>query len=366
MIAMIAVLPGDGIGPEVCEQATRILDKVGASAGHKFELHYGLLGGQAIDQTGAPLPGETLELCRTADAVLVGAVGAPRFDGAAVRPEAGLLELRSALELSANLRPIKAHPQLVEASPLKADVLRDVDFVIVRELTGGLYYGDRGREDDRAFDTCVYTRAEIERVVRVAADIARSRKGALTSIDKANVLETSRLWRETVTHVIEQDYPDVTLEHRLVDAAAMHLVTQPSSLDVVVTENMFGDILSDEASVLAGSLGMLPSASLGPRRGGLYEPVHGSAPDIAGLGVANPMGAILSVAMLLRHSLGLEDEAAAVEQAVSDTLDCGIATADVGVDSPADTWEVGTAVLDRLYAGDDKGGAPSDVVQEQS
>lgn len=350
MRALIAVLPGDGIGPEVCEQATRVLDKVAALGGHQFELHNALVGGQAIDMTGSPLPAETVELCRTADAVLLGAVGDPRFDGQAVRPEAGLLELRSELGLYANVRPVKPHPQLVDASPLKPRVMQGVDMIIVRELTGGLYYGERGREGDRAFDTCVYSREEIERVTRVAADMARARSGLLTSVDKANVLETSRLWRETVSALIAEEYPDLTLEHRLVDSAAMHLITHPSDLDVVVTENMFGDILSDEASVLAGSLGMLPSASLGPRQRGLYEPVHGSAPDIAGQGVANPFGAILSVAMLLRHSLGLADQATAVEEAVERALDDGVMTADLAGDSAVDTWSAGSAVVERLGA----------------
>jgi len=348
MHALIAVLPGDGIGPEVCEQATRVLDKIGALGGHQFEFHHALVGGQAIDMTGSPLPAETVELCRTADAVLLGAVGDPRFDGSPVRPEDGLLGLRRELELYVNLRPVKPHPQLIHASPLKRRVLSGVDMVIVRELTGGLYYGDRGREGDRAFDTCVYTRAEIERVTRVAADIASDRSGLLTSVDKANVLETSRLWRETVSELVAVEYPKLTLEHRLVDSAAMHLITHPSDLDVVLTENMFGDILSDEASVLAGSLGMLPSASLGPRRRGLYEPVHGSAPDIAGQGSANPFGAILSVAMLLRHSLGMAAEATAVENAVESALDAGVKTADLLGEEAADTWQAGTAVVERV------------------
>lgn len=348
MRALVAVLPGDGIGPEVCEQATRVLDKIAALGGHEFELHHALIGGQAINMAGSPLPPETVELCRTVDAVLLGAVGDPRFDGGTVRPEQGLLELRTELELHVNVRPVKPHPQLIDSSPLKARVMSGVDMVIVRELTGGLYYGDRGRDGDRAFDTCVYTREEIERVTRVAAEMARARSGLLTSVDKANVLATSRLWRETVTVLVAAEYPDITLEHRLVDSAAMHLITHPSDLDVVVTENMFGDILSDEASVLAGSLGMLPSASLGPRGMGLYEPVHGSAPDIAGKGVANPYGAILSVAMLLRHSLGLPDEAEAVEAAVAGAIEGGVMTADLGGSSAADTWQAGSAVVERL------------------
>ncbi len=350
MHALVAVLPGDGIGPEVCEQATRVLDKVATLGGHKFELHYGLVGAHAIHMKGSPLPDDTLELCHTADAVLLGAVGDPRFDGSEVRPEAGLLRLRRELDLYVNLRPVRPYPQLVEASPLRARTLLGVDLVIVRELTGGLYYGDRGRDGERAFDTCVYSRAEIERVTRVAAELARTRSGLLTSVDKANVLETSRLWRETVSALIANEYADVTLEHRLVDSAAMHLITHPSNLDVVLTENMFGDILSDEASVLAGSLGMLPSASLGTRRCGLYEPVHGSAPDIAGAGRANPLGAILSAAMLLRHSLGLEVEAAAIEAAVARAIEDGITTADLHGPTNADTEQAGSAVIERLQS----------------
>jgi 3-isopropylmalate dehydrogenase len=307
-----------------------------------------------MDAQGVPLTEETLELCRRSDAVLLGAVGGPRWDHLppGERPESGLLRLRKELRLYANLRPVTWHPSLLDTSPLKPELLRGVDLLFVRELTGGIYFGQKRSYADRASDLCEYTVEEIERVVRLAGQLAQRRRRKLTSIDKANVLQTSRLWRETTRHIIESEFPDLELEHLLVDAAAMHLVRRPAEFDVIVTENMFGDILSDEASVLAGSMGMLPSASLGSGRQGLYEPVHGSAPDIAGQGIANPYAAILSAAMLLRHSLGREHEAKRVEKAVFDAISGGALTADIagaGIE-PCSTAAAGDAVLRALAA----------------
>ena len=328
----IAVLGGDGIGPEVTAQAAQVLEAVGQAYGHTFCFEQGLIGGIAIDTTGSPFPQETLELCQRSDAVLFGAVGGPKWDDptAAVRPEQGLLGIRKALGLFANLRPVKLTPALIDASTLKPGVLEGTDLVVVRELTGGIYFGERGRRDGgrTAFDTMIYTEAEIERVLRVAFDLARTRRRKVTSVDKANVLESSRLWRETALRVA-RDYPDVACEHLLVDACAMHLIRRPSSFDVIVTENLFGDILTDEASMLSGSMGMLPSASLAEGTLGLYEPIHGTAPDIAGKGIANPIGAILSAALLLRYSLKLEGEARAVEAAVEQVLAEGYRTGDI-------------------------------------
>ncbi|WNG18990.1 3-isopropylmalate dehydrogenase [Cystobacter fuscus] len=351
MKALIAVLPGDGIGPEVVAQGTRLLRAVAERFGHSFELVEAPMGGVAIDLTGAPLPPETLALCQRADAVLLGAVGGPKWDPPAkVRPEQGLLALRKELGLYANLRPVAPFPSLHDTSTLKPEVLRGVDLLVVRELTGGIYFGEKRREEDRAFDACVYTVDEVVRVVRAAASLARARRKRLTSVDKANVLETSRLWRAVTERVIREEFPDIELKHMLVDACAMHLIKRPADFDVIVTENMFGDILTDEAAMLSGSIGMLPSASLGANRRGLYEPIHGSAPDIAGRGVANPYGTLLSVAMLLRHSLGLEQEARAVESAVASSLETGVLTADLVPPGtrPVATQEAGRAVLDRL------------------
>jgi 3-isopropylmalate dehydrogenase len=331
MKARITVLPGDGVGPEVTREAVRALKSIGSLFGHDFELLTFPIGGAALDAHGVPLPIETLTACHESDAVLLGAVGAPRYDSLPprLRPETGLLELRKRLGLFANLRPVVAHETASASSPLKPEVVRGTDLLIVRELAGGLYFGEpRGIAGNRAYNTLEYTAAEVERVARVAFDLARKRRAKLTSVDKANVLETSRLWRETVTWV-GRDYPDVALEHLYVDSAAVALVTRPTAFDVVVTENLFGDILSDEAGALAGSLGMLPSASLGSRVG-LFEPVHGSGPDIAGKGVANPVGALLSAALLLRHALSLPVEAQALEDAVDATLDYGFATRDLG------------------------------------
>jgi 3-isopropylmalate dehydrogenase len=373
----VAVLPGDGIGPEVIAEGVRILRAVEKRWGHCFELSNGLIGGCALDARGTPLPAETLQICRAADAILLGAVGGPRWDdpNARQRPEQGLLGLRKELGVYANLRPVTVHPSLIASSPLRPERLEGVDFVFVRELTGGIYFGEKRRErvdgggGERAVDVCTYTTAEIERVTRVASELARTRRQKLTSVDKANVLETSRLWRSTVTRVVREEFPDLELDHLLVDACAMQLLRNAQAFDVIVTENMFGDILTDEAAMLAGSLGVLPSASLGdaevePSQGdgdggqqsvgrlrrGLYEPIHGSAPDIAGRGIANPVGAILSVALMLRHTFDLETEAQAVESAVSATIDDGCVTADIaprGARSYS-TEEVGRAIADAL------------------
>ena len=349
---LVAILPGDGIGPEVMAQAERVLHAVGERWGHDFELTQAAIGGAAIDAFGDPLPVETLELCSEAHAILLGAVGGPKWSdpSAKVRPEQGLLRLRQELELFANLRPVKAQPGLEDASPIRPELLAGVDLLFVRELTGGLYFGARKREGDTAIDTCVYSEEEVARVVRVACELARERRGFVVSVDKANVLETSRLWRATATRVVEEEYPDIRLEHRLVDSTAMQLMQQPAEFDVIVTENMFGDILSDEASVLAGSLGMLPSACLGSGSRGMYEPVHGSAPDIVGQGIANPYATILCVAMMLRHSFGLEAEARAVEAAVDKALDAGAVTVDIRGEREAavSTQAAGDAVLTAL------------------
>ena len=348
--ARIAVLPGDGIGPEVCAEAVRTLEAVADAFGRAFELESGPIGGAAIDAHGDPLPAATIALCERADAVLLGAVGGPKWSDpeSPVRPEQGLLALRAALGVYANLRPVKPHPVGARHSPLKPKLLRGVDLLFVRELTGGSYFGDKRREGDTAFDACRYSVAEIERATRRAGALARTRTGKLTHVDKANVLETSRLWRSTVDRVMREEFPDVTVEHVLVDAMAMYLLTQPARYDVILTENLFGDILTDEASVLAGSMGLLPSASLGEGRRGLYEPVHGSAPDIAGRGIANPYATLLSVALLLRHSLSLDTEARTVERAVSDALDARVLTADLAPHGAVDTRTAGTWVAQRV------------------
>jgi 3-isopropylmalate dehydrogenase len=352
MKARIAVLAGDGIGPEVIAEGLRCLNAVAERFGHEFELEALPFGGAAIDSHADPLPPQTLRGCLAADAVLLGAIGGPKWSApdAPLRPESGLLRLRKELGTFANLRPVRVHSALADASTLKAEVVAGVDLVFVRELTGGIYFGDKHRDAASASDLCVYSAAEIERIVRVAAGLAQARRQRLTSIDKSNVLETSRLWRQVTQQVVAREFPGVELDHMLVDAAAMHLIRRPRDFDVLVTENMFGDILTDEASMLAGSLGLLPSASLGSGRRGIYEPIHGSAPDIAGRGVANPYGTILSVALLLRHSLGLATEAAAVEEAVAEALAQGARTPDLVCEGePAySTREVGDAVLSRL------------------
>ena len=344
MKALIAVLAGDGIGGEVTAEAVRVLERVAVRFGHAFEFQPALLGGAAIDATGQALPPATLALTQRADAILLGAVGGPKWSAdASVRPEQGLLQLRKALGLFANLRPVVPHPALLDASPIKPQLLRGVDIMVVRELTGGIYFGEKTRTATDAVDVCRYTVEEIERVVRLAAGLARRRRRRLTSIDKANVLETSRLWRSVVERIMPGEFPDVSFEHMLVDAAAMHLLRRPRDFDVIVTENMFGDILTDEASMLAGSLGLLPSASLGSSpRGGLFEPIHGSAPDIAGRGIANPYAAILSAALLLRYSLQSDNEARAIEAAVSQAIESGAL--------PADLAAAGSGVTTRAAA----------------
>jgi 3-isopropylmalate dehydrogenase len=353
MRAVITVLPGDGIGPEVTKEALKVLSAVAKRFGHQFETREALIGGAAIDATGTALPDATLESARAADAVLLGAVGGPKWDDprGKVRPEQGLLAIRKGLGLYANLRPVAVNDKLLGASTLRPEVLKGVDMMVVRELTGGIYFGEKTRDENSASDLCVYTVPEVERIVRAAARLARGRRKKLTSVDKANVIETSRLWREVTTRVMRDEFPDVALSHMLVDACAMHLIRRPTDFDVIVTENMFGDILTDEASMLAGSMGMLPSASLGDGTRGLYEPIHGSAPDIAGKGVANPYATILSIAMLLRHSLSLEAEAKAVEAAVSAAIDANVLPGDIAAAAgvaPASTAVAGDAVVRHL------------------
>jgi 3-isopropylmalate dehydrogenase len=355
----ITVLPGDGIGTEVTEQAVAVLTDLAKKCGHTFVLREALMGGCAIDATGKPLPEETLALCKESDAVLLGAVGGPKWDTLPgnLRPEAGLLGIRAGLGLYANLRPAVIYPALQKASPLRPDIIADgVDILVVRELIGGMYFGARGRKTleggiEAAYDTEQYSTAEVERIARVGFEAARKRRKKLMSVDKANVLESSRLWRETVMK-IAPDYPDVELSHMYVDNAAMQLVRNPLQFDVIVTSNMFGDILSDEASQITGSIGMLQSASLGTGTMGLYEPVHGSAPDIAGQDLANPIATILSVAMLLRYSLGLEAEARMIESAVDKVLNDGFRTADIRSEGTklVGTKEMGHLIREALAA----------------
>lgn len=348
----ITVLPGDGIGVEVTREAVAVLNTVAQTFGHEFEFQTKLIGGAALDATGVPYPDETREACQASDAVLLGAVGAPQYDNnpPKLKPETGLLALRNSLGAFANLRPAVLHEPLIGASPLKPEIVRGTDMVIVRELLGGAYFGQpRSVDDERGLNTMVYTAPEVERIARVAFEIARGRKKKLHSIDKANVLESSQLWRKVVIRVA-QDYPDVQLEHGYVDSCAMALVTRPTAYDVIVTENLFGDILSDEAAVLTGSLGMLPSASIGGPVG-LYEPVHGSAPDIAGQGIANPLGTIASVALLLRYSCKLETEAAAVEQAIREALAEGYGTPDLKSQTKqVKTEEMGALIRQKVAA----------------
>jgi 3-isopropylmalate dehydrogenase len=330
-----------------------VLQQIASRFGHNFEIRERLIGGAAIDGVGDPLPPNTVATCLESDAVLLGAVGGPAWSDptATKRPEQGLLALRAALGVYANLRPVQIYKELSAASPIKPDRLRGVDLVVVRELTGGIYFGEKARDDHSASDLCTYKATEVERIVRVAAALASTRSGKLCSVDKANVLETSRLWRTVTNRVVADEFPGLELEHMLVDAAAMHLISRPAYFDVIVTENMFGDILTDEASMLAGSMGMLPSASLGATRLGLYEPIHGSAPDIAGQGSANPCGMIASVALLLRHSLELHEEAALVEQAIRTVIAEGARTADIAVtgDAVLSTREMTAAIIQQLH-----------------
>jgi 3-isopropylmalate dehydrogenase len=351
MSAHVVVLPGDGVGPEVTAQAINVLTAVSAARNLGFEFEEALIGGIAIDKTGSPLPPETLQACKSAAAVFLGAVGGPKWDVGNVRPEQGLLGLRKGMGLFANLRPVKTLPALMAASPLKNERLQGVDILVMRELTGGIYFGRRELTAESAFDTCEYTVGEIERICRAAGRLAEQRSNKITSVDKANVLDTSKLWRTTATRIFAEEFPGLKVEHLLVDAAAMHLLSRPADFDVMVTENMFGDILTDEASMLAGSMGLLPSASLSDDgRPGLFEPIHGSAPDIAGRDLANPAGAILSVAMMLRYSFNEHEAAAAIEAAVEACINEGIRTKDMAEPgrTTVGTAGFGAAVLERL------------------
>ena len=349
MEALITLLPGDGIGPDVTECTEQALNAVAAKYKHEFAFDTQLIGGAAIDALGDPLPAATIASCKAAHAVFLGAVGGPKWSdpNAKIRPEQGLLALRSVLGVFANIRPVKVYTELVGASPLRPEILEGVDLIVVRELTGGIYFGEKTRDETSASDLCTYSVTEIERILRVAAKLASERSGKLCSIDKANVLETSRLWRNVTDRLIPAEFPGIELETLLVDAAAMHLLSRPAEFDVLVTENMFGDILTDEASMLAGSLGMLPSASLGESRVGLYEPIHGSAPDIAGKGIANPCASIASAALLLRHSLGLDQEADALELAIARAIAAGARTSDIAAagESSISTTEMTAEIL---------------------
>ena len=352
----IAVIPGDGIGPEVIEETVKVLDKIGVNFGHSFKYEYLLAGGCAIDEKGTPLPSETLEVCRNSDSVLLGAVGGPKWDipTAKIRPEQALLGLRGGLNLYCNLRPALLYAPLKDASPLKASIIGDgIDICVVRELTGGIYFGQRGIEEvdgvKSAYDTERYNVNEVKRIAKIGFETAMKRKKNLTSVDKANILESSRLWRSVVDEM-SKDYPEVKVSHLYIDNAAMQLVRDPKQFDVIVTSNMFGDILSDEASMITGSIGMLPSASLGDGKLGMYEPIHGSAPDIAGKGIANPLATILSSAMMLRHSFGLEEEAKLIEKSVVSVLEEGYRTGDIMSEGMklVGTKEIGQLVLDKI------------------
>ena len=345
MTKKIVALAGDGIGPEIMEAGLEVLASIAEKTGFDFEIDRRPFGGAGIDATGHPLPDETLKAAREADAILLAAIGSPQYDNAAVRPEQGLLALRKELNLYANIRPVKTFESLNHLSPLKPDRIAGVDFVVVRELTGGIYFGDHILEERKARDINDYSYEEVERIIRKAFEIARSRRKILTSIDKQNVLATSKLWRK-VAEEVAKDFPDVTLEHQLVDSAAMLMITNPAKFDVIVTENLFGDILSDESSVLSGTLGVMPSASHSENGPSLYEPIHGSAPDIAGQGIANPISMILSVAMMLRDSFGRYEDAERIEHAVEETLASGILTRDIG--GQASTREITEAIIERL------------------
>lgn len=353
MKAKITVLAGDGVGPEVTDEACKVLEAIADQFGRNIEFTDASIGGRAIDEFGTALPDDTVEVCLESNAVLLGAVGGPKWDdpNASVRPEQGLLGLRKALGVFANLRPVRVYKELAKSGPLKEELVAGVDMLVIRELTGGIYFGERGRRPDPsgefAFDTMGYSTSEIERIVRLAADKAKGRRNKLTSVDKANVLEVSRLWRSTATRVMQDEFADVEFEHGLVDAAAMHLIQRPADFDVIVTGNLFGDILTDEASVLAGSMGLLPSASLGTSGPGLYEPIHGSAPDIAGKDIANPIGMILSAAMLCRESLGWTKEAECIESAVEKVIQGGVRTPDLvrGNEPTVSTKEMGKAIV---------------------
>ena len=345
MTKKIVVLAGDGIGPEIMEAGLEVLEAIAKKTGFDYEIDRRPFGGAGIDVAGHPLPAETLKASREADAILLAAIGSPQYDEAAVRPEQGLLALRKELNLYANIRPVKIFESLKHLSPLKPERIVGVDFVVVRELTGGIYFGDHILEERKARDINDYSYEEVERILRKAFEIARNRKKIVTSIDKQNVLATSKLWRK-VAEEVAQDFPDVTLEHQLVDSAAMLMITNPAKFDVIVTENLFGDILSDESSVLSGTLGVMPSASHSENGPSLYEPIHGSAPDIAGQGIANPISMILSVAMMLRDSFGCYEDAERIERAVEASLAAGILTRDIG--GQASTKEMTEAIIARL------------------
>ena len=345
MTKKIVALAGDGIGPEIMEAGLEVLASIAEKTGFDFEIDRRPFGGAGIDATGYPLPDETLKACREADAILLAAIGSPQYDNAAVRPEQGLLALRKELNLYANIRPVKIFESLNHLSPLKPERIAGVDFVVVRELTGGIYFGDHILEERKARDINDYSYEEVERIIRKAFEIAKGRNKIVTSIDKQNVLATSKLWRK-VAEEVAKDFPDVTLEHKLVDSAAMLMITNPAKFDVIVTENLFGDILSDESSVLSGTLGVMPSASHSENGPSLYEPIHGSAPDIAGLGIANPISMILSVAMMLRDSFGRYDDAERIERAVESSLAACILTRDIG--GQASTREMTEAIIARL------------------
>lgn len=355
MDAKIVLLPGDGIGPEVTAEAEKLLQVIAERNGHTFEMTRHPMGGNAIDDFGDPLPDETLAACQASNGVLLGAVGGPKWDdpNANTRPEAGLLRIRKEMKLFANLRPIKTYRALLDSSPLKTEIVEGVDILCFRELTGGIYFGQSGRREhesgEEAYSEMVYSTGEVERIVRLACAAAMNRKKKLTSVDKANVLEVSRLWRTATENVVRNEFSELEFENVLVDAMAMHLISRPRDFDVVVTGNMFGDIITDEGSMLTGSLGMLPSASLGEDGPGLYEPIHGSAPDIAGQGIANPLATILASAMMLRHSLGLDEEASQIEAAVDAVLDAGHRTADIARGGPSlSTQEMGSRVIEAL------------------
>lgn len=344
----IAVLPGDGVGPEVIKESIKVLKKIGKKFGHHFIFTEGLIGGTAIDKTGNPYPNETHQLCLKSDAILFGAIGDPKYDNdpkAKVRPEQGLLKMRRSLGLYANIRPITTYPSIINHSPIKPEIIKDVDFVVIRELTGGIYFGKKGRLNDKksAFDICNYSKKEIARVSKIAFDLALKRHHKVTVVDKANVLETSRLWRETVQQ-LAINYPIIKVDFIYVDNTAMQIIKNPKQFDVILTENMFGDILSDEASVITGSIGMLPSASIGEKVS-LYEPIHGSYPKAAGKNTANPIGAILSVAMMLDYSFGLKKESNIIYKAVEKTLKKGFGTKDIVDKNPMSTSELGNAII---------------------
>ena len=344
-------MSGDGVGPEITREAVKILQAIGSVFDHDFSLDDVLFGGIAIDKTGTPYPEKTQQACKNSDAVLLGAVGGPKWSdpNMKVRPEKeGLLEMRADLGIYANIRPIKTYRELIDNSPIKNRYLENIDMVFVRELTGGIYFGEKKKSDTSASDICEYSKLEIERIARVAANIAQNRRKKITSVDKANVMATSQLWRSTTTELIAKEYNELELEHIFIDAATMHLLSRPADFDVILTDNLFGDILTDEAAMLTGSIGMLPSACLGKNSFGVYEPIHGSAPDIANQGIANPCGAILSAAMLLQYSLNLKEEAQVIEQSVSGVIEDGILTKDLTESGYVSTEEMGTAVAKKI------------------